>query len=216
MTLYIHTELSKINQYTVTWATGTSSVGGRMIINFQKNITEQRALAEIYALNILLERYPGKASSTETSQGSLKKLLKGANRFATTEMAFLEIKHRSLSINSHKKTAQRATEYFSLVKQPIVEKFQWSGLGRPSVSSSIGVLEITKFAMTRFRELFSESATLNKLQRVVEKKSVLSSQTTKNGQIYSVYTVPDANMRFVLTAPATNPDHLRMTTCYTA
>lgn len=214
MTLYIHTE-QKENSCTVNWATATSSVGGVIEVNIPSNLKDRKAVSEIFALNILLEKYPGKAPLIQTSHGAMRKLLKGADRFATTEMASLKIKHRSLAFSSHKKTSSLTAAALSKVKSPTFEIMDWKGLGRPKINSSIGQLEVTSHAMDRFIERICPNGTLQRLQRFVENQCFLCTQKIKNGMIYSVYSIPGHDMRFVLAAYENDSSSIRMTTCYT-
>jgi hypothetical protein len=214
MTLYIHATSTSKRQCSVKWATATSSVGGEFIVSFLNEVQDQKALAEIYVLDKLLDRYPGKASCIETSQGKLRKLLNCADQFASTEIATLDIKYRTLSIRSHKKTEFRTNSAIYNVESPLIESAAWTGIGRPSILSSIGPLEITKHAMTRFRERFCENGSLTKMQHFLKKQCVLLSTKTDNDKIHSIYSIPEIGMRFVLSNSIDHPSSLRMTTCY--
>jgi hypothetical protein len=213
MSLLIHTE-GKNGTYNIQWATKSGSVGGVMDINFQTTGDDQKALAEIFALNILLDRYPGKAPCIMTSQGALKKLLRGAERFAATEIASLKIKHRSLKIESGKKIHQHTQAALDSVTDKIIESFEWSGLGRPSVRSSIGLIEITSHAMERYRERLCPTGSLPKLQALLSREIYVAKSSRKNGMVYNQYSVPEVGFRFIVAAKESNPSQQRMTTCY--
>jgi hypothetical protein len=213
MTLFINTE-GKDGEYSVQWAAETGSVGGTMNISFAKACDDQKALAEIFALNVLLDRYPGKASCIMTSQGALKKLLRGADRFASTEIASLKIKHRTLSIKSDKKVQRNTLLALDLVESKISDDFEWCGLGRPSVKSKIGIIEITAHAMERYRERLCPTGTLSKLQALLNKDIYPVTSATKGGIIYSKYSIPELGVRFVVAAKESDPSQRRMSTCY--
>lgn len=213
MSLLIHTE-GKGRNYSVQWATKTGSAGGIMVINFQSPGDDQKALAEIFALNILLDRYPGKAPCIMTSQGALRKLLRGAERFAATEIASLKIKHRSLTIQSGKRIHQHTQAALDSVTDKTIESFEWSGLGRPSVKSSIGLIEITSHAMARYRERLCPTGSLSKLQALLSREIYVAKSSKKNGMVYNQYSIPEVGFRFIVATKESNPSQQRMTTCY--
>lgn len=213
MSLLIHTT-GKDRNYSVQWATKTGSAGGVMEIHFKTLGSDQKALAEIFALNILLDRYPGKSPYIMTSQGALRKLLRSTERFAATEIASLKIKHRSLKIQSGKKIHQATQAASDLVTDKVVESFEWTGLGRPSVKSSIGLIEITSHAMERYRERLCPNGSLPKLQDLLSREIYIAKSSKKNGMVYSQYSIPEVGFRFIVAAKESNPSRQRMTTCY--
>lgn len=209
MTLYVHTT-EQDSYCEIQWAMATSSVGG--VIKIAIGSKEDRAiLAEIFALDLLLARYPGKAGSIETSSARLKKIFRGADCFAKTELAALALSNATLSIDTHKNTAKRCAAALSLVSSPATDNLDWRGVSRPRIPTSIGDLEVTEHAMERYRERFGPTAKLSRLVKLLARQAFKVDDSLQDGIPCEVYSIPETGIRFVV---ANETDRRRLLTFY--
>lgn len=209
MTIYLNT-IEYDDKCEITWATATSSVGGVYTLSIPP--TQDRiVLAEIAVLYVLLARYPGKAGSVETSCARLKKVFRGDDCFARTEIVTLSLMYPRLKIDTHKNTRTRCVTAYSLVVEKKFEEAVWGGIGRPILSTSIGLLEITDHAMQRYRERFSPSSDLKRLSKLLNRQAFKIDDSIKDGKPCEIYSIPETGIRFVV---VNESDRRRIMTFY--
>lgn len=220
--LYIHTTATGDDRFIVEWAAGLRKAG-IYTVSIDSSTEDSKACAELYVLSLLLERFPGKASQVVTSQGALKKILRGANRKGSREIGFLKVKFPSLSFKSDKKVPKIITGiYQTLGNQSIEnEQVEWVTLGRPRIQTVLGLVEVTDHAMARYRERIAETGTLHRLERLLAKdfiqikKSACRRKALSNkhrASNHTIYRLQDSDIHVVIAQHSSGVS--RLTTCY--
>lgn len=216
MTLLIHSTKTETG-YSVAWAMQSGSVCGTHDVAIDHDNYDARACAEIQALSVVLETFPGKAGNIQSSNSMLRNILSAKETkygYAATEMGNLQIRHSNLNITSDKKTTKMIQAILSQHEEVRCTSDSWRGLGRPVVNTSIeGEVEVTYHAMMRYRERFAKTGDLERLEKVLSKPFGIQSVVQKGGKTYKVFKSKVSDFMFVIAEYA---DQKRLTTCYRA
>ena len=221
--LFIHTSSVSPTLYEVHWAAGPNRAG-IVRVTFPSVVDDAKACAEVSVLSHLLARFPGKAGHVVTSQGAMKKLMRGADRNASREIGYLKVMYSALSFSSDKKVPAIIQQIFSRLEEcSEIERMDlvWASLGRPRISCSLGEVEVTEHAMSRFHERVAPTGTLSRLQRLLS-KDLVPIQHSKarfpgasrglRAQEHGVYQLAGTDIRVVIAHHANGIR--RLTTCY--
>jgi hypothetical protein len=200
MTMVIHS-VQTGNIVEVNWALNSCVYGGLVRVDFSStkhNPDDMRVLAEVFVLERLITRFPGKAPFINTSLAQTKKLMRGDDSVALPDLMSLVMRFPKLKISSSKKLGNKCQALLSQVAQPETEHLEWSPLPRPSIASSIGTLELTYHAFLRFKERFSTSARLCKVQQVMNRNLFEIEKSNQHGVPCSIFSIPELGLRAVV------------------
>lgn len=215
--IYIHTTKSSESYINVGWC--TENEAGVVTVDMSDYQNDSKALAEIFVINKLIQRFPSEVASILTSQGAVKKALAGSdkcNRPSASEADYLLIKYPKIAINTSRKTAEKVKAVSEAMDTVEFTEMVFSSLSRPEIESSIGTIQVTKHAMNNYLKSIAPAGTLNRLQKLLTRKLELiynpKVRPFEKAIAHAVYRVVGTDVKIVVTEQADKT--LRLRTCY--